>query len=73
MTKWLYMRRIATCLNTAQYKTFSKKAEELGISEYELTKQAVLQVITQPTETTKAKLAILKAIKEAYKILGNAP
>lgn len=73
MTKWLYMHRVATCLNESQYKTFSKKAEELGVSEYELVKQSVLQTVEQPTELMKVRLVVIKALKEAYQILDQAP
>ena len=73
MTKWLYMHRVATCLNESQYKTFTKKAEDLGISEYELVKQSVLQTVEQPTEFMRMRLAIVAALKEAVEILDQAP
>jgi hypothetical protein len=73
MTNWSYMKRVATCLNESQYKVFSKKAQDLGISEYELAKHSLLQTIGQPTEAMKIRLTIIKALKEAYQILDQAP
>ncbi|MFA5365505.1 MAG: hypothetical protein WC325_10040 [Candidatus Bathyarchaeia archaeon] len=65
--------RITTNISASQYKTFKQKAEQLNITEYELAKQAILTIISQPTEAMKIRLIIVQALKEAYQILDGAP
>ncbi len=65
--------RVYTHLNKAEYKIFKQKAEQLNMSEYAFAKQAILATINQPTELMKARLVIVRALKEAYQILDNAP
>lgn len=49
---------VNTHLNTKEYQLFKKKAEELGISEYELAKQGILSTIQQPINTIRIHIML---------------
>lgn len=68
------MKQIQTFLNETQYKAFRAEAERMGMSEYELTKNLILEFLEgKNKDIIKFKKMIREALKEAYVILDNAP
>lgn len=58
---------VETHLNTSEYKLFKEKANQLGVSEYELAKQSILTTIEQPTSAIKVQLILNKLLEAVAK------
>jgi hypothetical protein len=63
--------RIYTNLSVAEYRIFKGKADQLGISEYELAKQGILTTINQPIETIKLRIMLTKLMVAVAKDLNE--
>lgn len=70
--KYLYMRVVSTALNEDQYKTLQKQLDKLGVTEYELLKNLILEFIQTGTiDKVKLEYLINKIGKEVAKDLAE--
>ncbi len=56
---------VTTSLNSEQYKKFKEKAAELGISEYALAKEGIIELLNESPEQVQAK-RLVQVFKEFF-------
>jgi hypothetical protein len=62
---------ITAYLSSREYQRFKTKAEQLGITEYALAKQGILNVIDQPIDTVATTVLLKKLMKAVVKDLDE--